>query len=472
MARTGASGTARVREAAYPHRASQRSLGLGQGLVWLAICGVGIIAFLTAPTATLQRLVFSVQLAFVLYAFWRCLVATASLDIPGPRPPARGHRLPRYTILVALLDEAEILPQLVERLSAIDYPRDRLDGYLLLEAHDRTTIAAARACELPDWLQVRIVPADGRRTKPHALNHGLAAARGEFITVYDAEDDPDRLQLREAVARFAADTSGSFWALQSPLRIRLPEQSDSPFLDRQFAVEYAALFELTLPAMARLGLPFPLGGTSNHFRVGALRALGGWDDHNVTEDADLGFRLWRAGGRLGTLSRPTHEPPPGSLDDWLPQRTRWLKGYMQTWGVHTRDLRGLGWRGCLALLLTIGVALGSAAIHAGSVAWVLASLAIAAAAGLQPATPVFAISVLLMGTSAAWLTGHLGAQRAGVAYTPVDMLVGPAYWSLLTLSFYHAVWRLVREPFTWDKTRHSPDPRPAYPQGDTGREVA
>jgi len=472
MARKGASGTAWVQEAAYPHRASQRSLGLGQGLVWLTLAGGGVLAFVTAPDLVLQWLVFTVQLAFVLYAFWRCLLAVVSLDMPGPRPPVRGHRLPRYTVLVALLDEADILPQLVERLAAIDYPPDRLDGYLLLEAHDGATIAAARACALPAWLQVRIVPPDGQRTKPHALNHGLAAARGQFVTVYDAEDDPDPLQLREAVARFAADTTGALWALQSPLRIRSPEHSDSRFLDRQFAVEYAALFEVTLPAMARLGLPFPLGGTSNHFRVTALRAVGGWDDHNVTEDADLGFRLWRAGGRLGTLARPTHEPPPGTLVDWLPQRTRWLKGYMQTWGVHTRDLHGLGWRGCLALLLTIGVALGSAAIHASTVAWVLASLAISAAAGLPPTTPLFSVGVLLMGTSAAWLTGHIGARRAGIAYAPADMIAAPAYWSLLSLGFYHALWRLVREPFAWDKTRHSPDPRSARTNVDAGREVA
>ncbi|WP_396592956.1 glycosyltransferase family 2 protein [Brevundimonas sp. R86498] len=472
MARTGASGIARIQDAAYPHRASQRSLGLGQALVWLAISGAGVAAFLAAPDVMLKQSVFAVQLAFVLYGFWRCLLAVASLNMPAPWPMVRGQKLPRYTVLVALLDEAEILPQLVPRLAAIDYPRDRLEGYLLLEAHDRATIAAARACSLPPWLQVCVVPEDGQRTKPHALNHGLAAARGQFVTVYDAEDAPDPLQQREAAQRFAADTTGSLWALQSPLRIRTRDRSDSPFLDRQFAVEYAALFEVTLPAMARLGLPFPLGGTSNHFRVDALRAVGGWDAHNVTEDADLGFRLWRAGGRLGTLSRPTLEPPPGALVDWLPQRTRWLKGYMQTWGVHTRDLRRLGWRGCASLALTVGVALASAAIHAGTVAWVVASVAIALAAGLQPATPIFAMAVLAWGTSAAWLTGHVGAGRAGVPYTPVDMIVAPAYWSLLSLGFYHALWRLVREPFAWDKTRHSPDPGLPNSHLDAGREVA
>lgn len=459
--------------AAYPHRASQRSLGLGQLAVGIAAFGGLTLAFASAPDLTGLLLLLAVQLAFVACAVWRIVLVAVSLDLSAPwQPPVRGTRLPRYTVLVALLDEAEVLPQLVQRLAAIDYPPDRLDGYLLLEAHDHATQAAARACALPPWLQVRIAPAGGQRTKPHALNHGLAAAKGQLVTVYDAEDDPDPLQLREAAARFAADRTGTLWALQAPLRIRTREPSDSRFLDRQFAVEYASLFEVTLPAMARLGLPFPLGGTSNHFRVDALRAVGGWDAWNVTEDADLGFRLWRAGGRLGTLTRPTHESPPGALIDWLPQRTRWQKGYMQTWGVHTRNVAGLGWRGGLALTLTIGASLASAAVHAGSLAWVAATLAIAAAAGLPPGAPIFSIGVLLMGTAAAWLNGHIGARRAGMPYRVADMIVAPAYWSLLSLGFFHALWRLVREPFAWDKTRHRPDPATAAEHLDAGRKAA
>jgi cellulose synthase/poly-beta-1,6-N-acetylglucosamine synthase-like glycosyltransferase len=472
MARTGVSGTAGIGSEAYPHRAWQRLPGVGQSVVWTAV-SAGLIAALVAdPMLTGLLLIVIGQLAFAALAVWRVVTVLASLDWPPPRPPRRSNRLPRYTILVALLDEAEVLPQLVARLAAIDYPPDRLDGFLILEAHDHATLAATRSCALPGWLQVRIAPADGQRTKPHALNHGLKAARGQFVTVYDAEDDPDPLQLREAASRFVEDRTGTLWALQAPLRIRTPERSDSPFLDRQFAVEYAALFDVTLPAMARLGLPFPLGGTSNHFRVDALRAVGGWDAHNVTEDADLGFRLWRAGGTLGILSRPTYEPSPGALIDWLPQRTRWLKGFMQTWGVHTRDLRGLGWRGGLALLVMIGAPLAAAAVHAGSIAWVTATVAIAMAAGLPPGTPIFSILVLLGGTAAAWLSGRIGAQRAGLPYGVTEMALAPAYWSLLSLAFFHALWRLLREPFAWDKTRHRADPAPAVEQVGAGREAA
>lgn len=440
----------------YIHRADARSIGIGQAaVVAIAIGGTGW-GFVSKPGTTGIVLILIIQMLFVIAALWRVVLILASRRL-GQDPP-QADQLPRYTVMAALLDEADILPQLVERLDAMVYPRDRLEGFLLLEAHDVATLTAAENICLPPWLKVLVVPPGGPRTKPAALNVGLAVATGALVTVYDAEDDPDPYQLQEAAARFAADRSGHLATLQAPLRIRPPAQSDTPFLDRQFAVEYAGLFEVTLPGMARLGLPFPLGGTSNHFRVDILRAVGGWDPFNVTEDADLGFRLWRCGYKLGTMRRPTYETPPGGLSDWLPQRTRWLKGFMQTWGVHTRSLSGLGWRGILALTMALGLALAAAGVHAASLAWIVATFGIAAAAGLPPDAPKFALSVLAVGAISAWINGKIGAQRAGVPYTPSDMVLGPAYWSLLTLAFCHALWRLLTKPFAWDKTPHRPDP--------------
>ncbi|MGZ9113356.1 MAG: glycosyltransferase family 2 protein, partial [Brevundimonas sp.] len=299
---------------------------------------------------------------FLAVALWRTVLIL--LSAAAPPPPPEPAVWPRYTVVAALYQEAEVISQLIDRLSRLDYPADRLQGLLVLEAHDHDTIAAALATPQPDWLEVFVVPAGKPQTKPRALNCALAHATGDLLTVYDAEDEPDPLQLREAAARFAADPTGRLACLQAPLRIRRSWTSDaSPFLDRQFAAEYASLFETALPGIARLGLPFPLGGTSNHFRTDVLSAVEGWDSWNVTEDADLGFRLWRQGWRLGVMSRPTWETPPGGLDNWLPQRTRWLKGYMQTWGVHTRQPWRLGWRGAAALIMTVGAGLASAALH-------------------------------------------------------------------------------------------------------------
>ena len=457
----------------YPYWADRRTPGLGQTTIAALAAGLLGLGVWAVPAATGVILVLGFQLLFTLAASWRALLVLASRRADPDPPPAPD--LPRYTVMAALLDEAEILPQLVARLDALDYPRDRLEGLLLLEAHDTATRTAAAECALPDWLTVLVVPPGGPRTKPSALNAGLSVASGVLLTVYDAEDDPDPLQLREAAARFAADRSGRLATLQAPLRIRPPAQSASPLLDRQFAVEYAALFEVTLPAMARLGFPFPLGGTSNHFSIAALHAVGGWDAHNVTEDADLGFRLWRSGYRLGTLRRPTYETPPGNMVDWLPQRTRWLKGFMQTWGVHTRTLSGLGWRGVVALLMTLGLSLAAACAHALSLAWVIATISLSVAAGLTPHSQVFAFIVLAIGVVAAWINGAIGARRAGVPYGVRDMLMAPAYWSLLTLAFFHALWRLVTEPFAWDKTRHRRDPAvevAALAEVEAGREAA
>lgn len=425
---------------------------------WLVMAAslIGLGAGVATTPATLgDAAVLLTLVAFGAGAAWRILLAVVSLGRPGP-PPDPQH-LPAYAVLVALHDEAEVASQLIAALSRIDYPPDRLQGFLLLEAHDQATLAAIEAVERPDWLRVLIVPPGHPRTKPRALNHGLARTRADLVTVYDAEDRPDPLQLREAAARFAADDGARLACLQAPLRIVRAGATTSPFLDRQFALEYAALFEVTLPGLARLGLPFPLGGTSNHFRADVLRAVGGWDAHNVTEDADLGFRLHREGYRLGVLARPTVETPPGDLEHWLPQRTRWMKGYMQTWGVHTRRPWRLGLRGAISLVMTLGMALGSAAVHAPSIAWVASSVLVAAAMGLPPAIPRTALIVLCAGVICAWLTAGIGARRAGLTYGPAAMLQALAYWSLLSIAFAHAAWRLVTDPFAWDKTRHRPD---------------
>ncbi len=457
---------------AYGHYASTVALSASQIGALLASVAALASGFIVAAELTSVLIILGFQVGFLAAAGWRGLLLTASLA------PTRGApeitRLPRYTVLVALYDEAAVVAQLVERLSRLDYPADRLEGFVILEADDHETCAAFGRLSLPPWLQVLTAPVGVPRTKPRALNIGLAAATGELVTVYDAEDDPHPLQLREAAARFAADDAATLWALQAPLRVRLPPGTRSTFLDRQFAIEYASLFEVTLPGLARLGLPFPLGGTSNHFRAAALRSIGGWDSHNVTEDADMGFRLWRAGGRLEVLSRPTLEPPPGGLDDWLPQRTRWLKGFMQTWGVHTRDVRGLGWRGGISLTMTLGVALVSAALHAVSLAGLLAIILIALAAGVEPIAPPFAVGVLAIGALAAWVNAAIGCRRAGMDYTLIDVISAPAYWSLLSLAFVHATWRLITEPFTWDKTRHFADPPSSQAAGMavTGREPA
>lgn len=446
--------------------------GLTGGQVWAgAACITALLlAFWLAPFALGRAILYLLWAGFAAASAWRIILCVASLRRPLAPPPP--NRWPRYTILAALHDEAEVAPLLIEALSEIDYPADRLEGFLVLEAHDKATLEAVSALTRPAWLQVHIVPPGGPCTKPRALNHALSRATGELVTIYDAEDDPDPLQLREAASRFM--TEPDLVAVQAPLRIRRRGKSPSTFVDRQFAAEYAGLFEVALSGMAALGLPFPLGGTSNHLRADALKAVGGWDPYNVTEDADLGFRLWRRGGRLGVISRPTYETPPDGLHAWLPQRTRWLKGFLQTLGVHTRRLEGLGVRGAFSLAVTLGMTVTSALLHGPALAWLGAALLVPVMAGISPLVPLEAMAVLAIGSGAAWLTCKLGAVRAGAPYGLTDMLQAPLYWALTSLAFAHALVRLATEPHAWDKTPHSADvaSSAAPALSDAGRQAA
>lgn len=420
-------------------------------------CALGV-SLLTSASLTGLGVRWLLAMGFLVVVGFRLASAILSLRPSPPAPRMMTERLPHYTVVVALKDEAAIADQLVARLAALDYPHDRLSGYLVVEACDPATRDALERAERPAWLSVLTAPPGKPTTKPRALNVALTIAPPGLLTVYDAEDQPDPGQLREAAARFA-DADERLACLQAPLRIRT---ADRPmrWLERQFALEYAALFEVTLPALARLGMPLPLGGTSNHFRVDILRRIGGWDPWNVTEDADLGFRLHRLGFRCGVLSRPTWETPPPRVGVWLPQRTRWLKGFMQTWGVHTRAPLGLGLAGLASLCLTLGAAIASACLQGLVLGWICATLLTSAAAGVTPQLPTPDLSLAGFGWAIAALCMLIGAARAGVRTGALDVLTAPAYWALLSLAQLHALWRLIIQPFHWDKTPHSPDALP------------
>jgi len=214
---------------------------------------------------------------------------------PGPaalQPPKDG--LPCYTVMVALYREAAVAEQPIASLVRLDWPPSLLDIKLVCEADDQETIAALKALKPARYFEIVEVPLAAPRTKPKALTYALAAARGEFLAVYDAEDRPHPQQLREAHARFRASPP-ELACLQAPLIITNARDS---WISALFSLEYSGLFRGLLPMLARREMPLPLGGTSNHFRTDALRKAGGWDPFNVTEDADLGFRL----DRLGTVS--------------------------------------------------------------------------------------------------------------------------------------------------------------------------
>ena len=379
-------------------------------------------------------------------------VVLAQTHKPEPESPGRdAAALPIYSILVPLYREAEMAQQIIAALKALSYPRARLEAILVVEVDDHATRKALYAARPPRWMRIMTAPDGQPRTKPRACNLALAEAKGDLVVVYDAEDRPHPNQLLEAATAFARGGPG-LGCLQAPLQI----PTCQGFFARQFALDYAVQFETLLPALVRAGRPIPLGGTSNHLRTDVLRALGGWDPYNVTEDADLGFRLAYSGYRTALLRLPTYETPTRSFRAWLPQRARWLKGYLQTLLVWTRAPGRLTLQDQITLWMTLGLSVLSALIHAPLMAWLVFQTA-QAMTGHPDASWTLDLAVLLLGWSATGVAMWAGARRTGFAIRASDLVLSLAYWPLASLAASKAILQLILRPFHWDKTPHQPE---------------
>jgi cellulose synthase/poly-beta-1,6-N-acetylglucosamine synthase-like glycosyltransferase len=239
-------------------------------------------------------------------------------------PNTPNEELPVYSVIAPLRGEARMVDQLLSAIEALDYPADKLDVIIAVEAdcHDTRAAITARKHRIP----VTVIPVSPGepRTKPKALSVALPLARGAYTVIYDAEDRPEPNQLRLAVHAFRS--AGDELAC---VQARLHMDTKTSWHARYFTAEYAGHFDFFLPRLAALGLPLPLGGSSNHFRTKTLCDVGGWDPYNVTEDADLGMRLARFGYRCGVIDSTTCEEAPANIRRWLAQRSRWFKGWMR-----------------------------------------------------------------------------------------------------------------------------------------------
>lgn len=429
--------------------ASDRRLMTRTALTCAVLIGLLALVLIAAPAPLALAAGGLVGLAVIAWSAIRVMAAVLPVR-PLPRLRLADRDLPRYAILCALYREAEVAGQLVRALHRLDYPRVRLDILILTEADDEATRAALAAAAPDPAIRVLTLPPGGPATKPRALALGLPLARGELVVVYDAEDRPHPGQLREAAETFAA-ADDRLGCLQAPLAIANDRDS---LLTRMFAAEYDALFRVLLPALARLGWPMPLGGTSNHFRRACLDQSLGWDPWNVTEDADLGFRIARNGWRSGAIALPTWEEAPARLGGWLGQRSRWFKGWLQTVAVLVREPRLLaaeiGWKGVLALFATIAGTLGSALVHVAC----LAALAVSTLLFGLPDWAGPAGLVAAAGFGASLVIKLTGLRRSGrLALTPWLALL-PVVWAAMGVAALRAVAELARRPFHWEKTRH------------------
>ncbi|TBW39297.1 glycosyltransferase [Siculibacillus lacustris] len=423
------------------------------------VAAVGL-AWIAAAASLSDTLVVAWTALFLLLGFARAAIAD-SVPLVVPPPALADAELPHFAVLVPIHDEAPVVADLVAALGRLDYPADRLAVRLVVEADDAATLAAAEAAVADTAIETIRVPPSQPRTKPKALDFALATVDADLVCVYDAEDRPDPDQLRRAAAAFSAGPP-DLAVVQAALEIDHVE-ADRTWLVRQFEIEYAMLFHGLLPWLAANDLFLPLGGTSNHFRRDSLVAVGGWDPHNVTEDADVAVRLARAGWRLGVVDSVTGEEAPADPRGWLAQRVRWQKGWMQTWLVHMRRPRRLhrelGWRRAVVFHLVIGGQLASAFVFLPSV--VLIGLHLC---GVLPFLDDrdFVDDLVLVGS----LTAHAMGLAGGIALANEvgrrsdrpprlrDLLTMPVYWALISLAAHRALIELIVAPHRWNKTSH------------------
>lgn len=418
-------------------------------------------ATLFSPTSVLIAVNAALACFFLTSIAFRAALAIAAQRPEDVRPSAAltatpDADLPSVTILLPLHREAASLPGLARAINALDYPKDKLDILLILERDDTETAAAARALSLDRVWRFISVPPSAPQTKPKACNYALHFARGDLAVIYDAEDEPDTDQLRKAAARFAA-SDRQLACLQARLNFY---NADENWLTRLFAVEYALWFDFYLPGLRQMRLPIPLGGTSNIFRTEILRCVGGWDPFNVTEDADLGLRLSRRGFRVEVLDSTTLEEANCRLGNWIRQRSRWMKGYMQTTIVHSRPPGAsaeTGGQGMLTTQLFVGGTVLAALVNP----WLL-GLAVLELTPGAPDMGAFFPSPILELNMVAFALGNLlyvalaviAPLKRGLKGVAISALLAPFYWQLTSVAAYKALWQLFRRPHFWEKTDH------------------
>jgi len=368
-----------------------------------------------------------------------------------------NETLPIYTIHLPVYKEDKLIKKLIWNLQSIDYPREKLDIKLLIEEDDDKTLNAVRNLDFPAVFEVIVVPFHMPKTKPKACNYGLHFSRGKFLTIYDAEDVPDTDQLKKVVALFNK-LPDNYIVIQSALNYFNRNEN---FLTRMFTLEYSYWFDYMLPGLDTFDIPIPLGGTSNHFKFEYLIELGGWDPFNVTEDADLGVRAYDKGYKVAIINSTTYEEANNEMFNWVRQRSRWIKGYMQTHLVHMRNpvalWKKLGWKGFLGFNFFIGATPITFLVYPLllCVFFAYVILDLETIRTLFPDWVLFMSIINLMVGNILMIYVNMMAVFKRRYYELILFAVAnPVYWLLHSWAAYKGLYQLVVKPFYWEKTNH------------------
>jgi len=428
----------------------------------ILILGVIINWHITVITfLALLTILYFADLIFNLNLIIRSFTKPAEIMISSQEiREIKESQWPMYTVFCPLYKEWRVIPQFIDAMSQLDYPKEKLQVMLLLESNDRETIDAVKEIDLPAYFEVVIVPDSFPKTKPKACNYGLTKAIGDLAVIYDAEDIPDPLQLKKSVLGFAKSDPYTV-CLQAKLNFYNTKQN---LLTRIFAAEYSLWFNLVLTGLQSINAPIPLGGTSNHFKTQALRNLKGWDSFNVTEDADLGIRLVKSGYKTAIIDSQTLEEANSSLKNWFNQRSRWIKGYMQTYFVHTRNTNSFlperRWFNVITTQLTIGGKVLSMFINPLMWAVTISYFAFRPVLG-NFITSFFPTPVLYMGVFSLVVGNFLylyyymiGCAKHGHYHLIQYVFFVPFYWLSMSIASWIALFQFIIAPHYWPKTRH------------------
>ncbi|CAP57471.1 glycosyltransferase family 2 protein [Gluconacetobacter diazotrophicus] len=447
-----------------PQHSARQVFTRGQIAFFYITAMVFLLFLYLAPERTLFAANLAAGLVFFASFFLKFMLSCAAVrqevDVKVRDSEIRSledRDFPVYTILVPMYKEPDVLPILVNAIRNLEYPQSKLDVKLVLEEDDIETIAAARKLALEATFEIICVPPSEPRTKPKACNYALRFARGEYLTIYDAEDKPEATQLEKVLVAFRK-LPDNVVCIQARLNYYNATEN---WLTRMFTLEYTAWFDFYLPALEYMRIPIPLGGTSNHFKISALRAVHAWDPYNVTEDADLGVRLTQRGWKVAVVDSTTFEEANVSIPNWIRQRSRWLKGYMQTYLVHMRSplafYRKTGGTGFWGFQFFIGGTFMTALL--APIFWVFFILF--TLFGLKAGSGVFSGRImalnalnLLLGNGFLVYTYVLCSFKRNYRHLALYALTTPVYWALQSIAAYKGLFQLLYKPFYWEKTQH------------------
>lgn len=412
---------------------------------------IGLLAVITIS--------YFIDLLFNFYLIYKSFKVAPELKVSNPELNSNID-WPTYTIFCPLYKEWEVLPQFIKAISNLDYPNSQLQVLLLLEEDDKETIKQISKISLPHYFQAIVIPHSYPKTKPKACNYGLGFAKGEYSVIYDAEDAPESDQLKKAVMAFRKSPDDVI-CVQAKLNFYNPYQN---ILTKLFTSEYSLWFDLVLTGLQSIGAPIPLGGTSNHFKTKDLISLQGWDSFNVTEDCDLGIRLTKKGFQTAMIDSTTYEEANSEAKNWFNQRTRWIKGYIQTYLVHTRNpsafIKSKSLNGFFKFQMIVGGKI--LAMFVNPLMWIITISYFVFRPIIGPAiesvfpTPILYIGVIsLIGGNFLYLYYYMiGAVKRGYFDLVKYSYLIPFYWIAMSLAAWVAVYRLITQPHYWSKTKH------------------